>query len=147
MDICKWTKDSVWSQQYKHVNFNLWHIQLVGCCGFNVTFSDISAIYKWWDSCPVSKFSPAAGTQRHGQLGVFSVPSLPRHGHPDVRRHHAVRVCRELNPDLLIHMPACYLYATAAGLTYSDRWMFGTTNSNVITIKSVLPSGAAVGYR
>ena len=27
-----------------------------------------------------------SGTQCYGQLGVFSVPSLPRHGHWDVRR-------------------------------------------------------------
>ena len=35
---------------------------------------------KLWDSCPVSKFRPAIGHPRYGQLGVFNVPSLPRHG-------------------------------------------------------------------
>ena len=33
---------------------------IVGWLWFNVTFSDVSAI-KWRDSCPVSKFWPAAG--------------------------------------------------------------------------------------
>ena len=41
---------------------------------------------QWRDRWPVSKFWPAAGHPRHGQLGVFSVPSLLRHGHRDVRR-------------------------------------------------------------
>ena len=35
------------------------------------------------DNCPVSEFKcrPAAGYPRHKQLGVFYLPSLPRHGH------------------------------------------------------------------
>ena len=33
--------------------------KLVGWLWFNITFSDISALW-WWDSCPVSKFPPAA---------------------------------------------------------------------------------------
>ena len=59
----------------------------IGCCWlwFNVTFSIISAI-KWQDSCPVYKFWPAAGAKLQWQLGVFSVPRLPWHGHRDVRR-------------------------------------------------------------
>ena len=99
---------------------------------FNVTFSDISSI-KWRDSCPVSKFWPAAGHPRHGQLGVFSVPNLPRHGHRDVRMSftslpsegpHAVRVSGESNPDLPIQSPARYLCATAAGNNLSN-YMIG----------------------
>ena len=31
-------------------------------------------------------FDLLPGTQRHWQLGVFSVPNLPRQGHRDVRR-------------------------------------------------------------
>ena len=65
------------------------------CCWcwlwFNVTFSDISAIC-WRDRCPVSKFLPAAGHPLHGQLGVFSVPSLPRHGHRDVRSFYILAI-------------------------------------------------------
>ena len=38
-----------------------------------------------------------------------SLTSLPSEG------PHAVRACRESNPDLPIHSPARYLYATAAG--------------------------------
>ena len=59
------------------------HTILVLLLWFNVTFSDISVI-KWRDNCPVSHLLPR--TQRHGQLGVFSVQSLPQHGHRDVRR-------------------------------------------------------------
>ena len=42
---------------------------------FNATFSDVSAI-KSRGSCPVSKFRPATGHQRHWQLEVFNVSSL-----------------------------------------------------------------------
>ena len=42
----------------------------------------------WWDGTvvhAVSNVRPAAGYQRYGQLGLFYVPSLPRHG--DIWRH------------------------------------------------------------
>ena len=47
-----------------------------------------SAIFQLYSDGTVVQFPNfdlLPGTQRHGQLGVFSVPSLPRHGHQDVR--------------------------------------------------------------
>ena len=98
---------------------------LVGC-----GLTSHSAIFQLYSDGTVVRFPNfdlLPGTQPHGQLGVFSVPSLPRHGHPDVWRRllppllsegpQAVRVCRESNPDCLIHCPACYLYATVVGIT------------------------------
>ena len=85
------------------------------------------------------------GTQRHGQLGVFSVSSLPRHGHWDVRRR-LLPPCHQrahtrsgyagnqtLIFDRLIHSPAHYLYTVAGlndefanliakGTTWKDRY-------------------------
>ena len=61
------------------------------------------------------------GTQCHGQLGGFNMPSLPWCGHRDIQTSltslpsegpHAVRVCEELNPDL-IHsspLPLCHCW-------------------------------------
>ena len=42
------------------------------------------------------------GTQHHGQLGVFSVPSLPRHGQRDVCNLLAIRgpTCGEGMPGI-----------------------------------------------
>ena len=48
-----------------------------------------SAIFQLYSDGTVVQFPNfdlLPGTQRHGQLGVFSVPSLPQHGHRDVRR-------------------------------------------------------------
>ena len=67
------------------------------------------------------------GTQRHRQLGVFSVPSLPRHGQRDIRRQHLPpchqRVHARWGYACLdsIHSPARYLYAIAAGLSLRQR--------------------------
>ena len=57
---------------------------LVGC-----GLASHSAIFQLYSDGIVVQFRNfdlLPGTQRHGQLGVFSVPSLPRHGHRDVRR-------------------------------------------------------------
>ena len=65
-------------------------------------------------------------TSEHN-LGVFYVPSLPRHGYRDVRRWLSLTSLRtirgpargegsrESNTDLPIHSQARYLYTTAAG--------------------------------
>ena len=55
-------------------------------CGY-VTFVNMSAIL-WRDSncCPFPNFDLLPGTQPHGQLGFFSVQSLPRHGNREIRR-------------------------------------------------------------
>ena len=48
-----------------------------------------SAIFQLYSDGTVVQFPNfdlLPGTQLHGQLGVFSVPSLPQHGHRDVRR-------------------------------------------------------------
>ena len=57
---------------------------LVGC-----GLTSHSAIFQLYSDGTVVRFPNfdlLPGTQPHGQLGVFSVPSLPRHGHPDVWR-------------------------------------------------------------
>ena len=92
---------------------------------FNVTVSVISVtVYSDGTVVQFQNLDLLPDTQRNGQLGVFSVlrptralgrpktslTSLPLEG------HHAVRVCQESNPDLLICSPARYLYATGAGL-------------------------------
>ena len=57
---------------------------LVGC-----GLTSHSAIFQLYSDGTVVQFPNfdlLSGTQRHGQLGVFSMPSLPQHGHQDVRR-------------------------------------------------------------
>ena len=57
---------------------------LVGC-----GLKSDSAIFQLYSDGTVVQFpyfDLLPGTQCHGQLGVFSVPSLPWHGHRDVRR-------------------------------------------------------------
>ena len=52
---------------------------LVGC-----GLTSHSAIFQLYNDGTVVQFPNfdlLPGTQRNGQLGVFSVPSLPRHGH------------------------------------------------------------------
>ena len=90
---------------------------LVGC-----GLTSYSAIFQLYSEPVVQfpNFDMLPGTRRHGQLGVFSVPSLtslPSEG--------AVRVCRESNPDLPIHSQARYLYATAADDNSCKRQCFG----------------------
>ena len=57
---------------------------LVGC-GLT-SHSAIFQLYSDGTAVQFQNFDLLSGTQHHGQLGVFSVPSLPRHGHRDVRR-------------------------------------------------------------
>ena len=67
-----------------------WHIYkkyqgwLVGCC--LTSHSVIFQLYSDRTVVQFPNFDLLPGTQRHGQLGVFSVPSLPRHGNPDFQR-------------------------------------------------------------
>ena len=96
---------------------------LVGC-----GLTSHSAIFQLYSDGTVVQFPNfdlLLGTQRHGQLGVFSVPSLPRHGTSltslTSEGLNTVRVCRLSIPDLPIHSPARYLYATAAGLYVLKR--------------------------
>ena len=101
-----------------------------GWLWFYITFSDISAIYSDGTVVQFQNLGMLPGTQHHGQLGVLHVPSVPRHGHWDVRRRfnllairgptmaHARWVCRGSNQDLPINSPARYLYATATGTRF-----------------------------
>ena len=57
---------------------------LVGCR--LTSHSAILQLYSNETVVQFPNFDLLPGTQRHGQLGVFSVPSLPRHGHLNVRR-------------------------------------------------------------
>ena len=54
-------------------------------CGFT-SHSAIFQLYSDGTDVQFPNFDLLPATKRHGQLGVFSVPSLPRHGHRDVRR-------------------------------------------------------------
>ena len=65
---------------------------LVGC-GLR-SHSAIFQLYSDGTVVQFPSFDLLPGTQRHGQLGVFSVPSLPRHGHRDVRRR-LKRLCHQ----------------------------------------------------
>ena len=61
---------------------------VVGClvdCGLR-SHSAIFQLYSDGTDVQFPIFDLLSCTQRHGQLGVFSVPNLPRHGHRDVRR-------------------------------------------------------------
>ena len=59
-------------------------ISLVGC-GLT-SHSEIFQLYSDGTVVQFPNFDLLPGTQRHGQLVVFGVPSLPRHGHRDVKR-------------------------------------------------------------
>ena len=113
-------------QEWSYMYCTWTYLKFVGC-----SLMSHSAIFQLYSDGTVVQFPNLyllPGTQCHGQLGVFGVPSLPRHGHPDVRRRllppshqrAAVRVCQDSNLDRLIHSPACYLYATAAGPTFRE---------------------------
>ena len=54
-------------------------------CGLT-SHSALFQLYSDWTVVQFSNLDLLPGTQRHGQLGVFSVLSLPRHGHQDVGR-------------------------------------------------------------
>ena len=88
-----------------------------------------SAIFQLYSDGTVVQFPNfdlLPGTQRHGQLGVFSVRAYPDTGTGTSKdvfyllsirgpTRGEVRVYWESNPDRSIHSPARYLYATAAG--------------------------------
>ena len=69
---------------YTHIFLQLLKELLVGC-----GLTSHSAIFQLYSDGAVVQFSNLdllPGTQCLGQLGVFSVPSLPRQGHQDVGR-------------------------------------------------------------
>ena len=51
--------------------------------------SGVFQLFKWWDGIAVHAVYKVrhAWHPRHGQLGFFSVPTLPRHGHGDIWGH------------------------------------------------------------
>ena len=57
---------------------------LVGCS--LTSHSLIFQLYSDGTVVQFPNFDLLPDTERHGQLGFFSVPSLPRHGHRDVQR-------------------------------------------------------------
>ena len=57
---------------------------LVGWCRLT-SHSALFQLYSDGTVVPFPIFDLLPGTQRHGQLGVLSLPSLPRHGHRDVQ--------------------------------------------------------------
>ena len=59
-------------------------VGLVGC-GLT-SHASICQLYSDATVVQFPNFDLLPDTQRHGQLRVFSVPSLPRHGHLDARR-------------------------------------------------------------
>ena len=66
------------------ISFEPFKVRLVGR-----GLTSHSAIFQLYSegTCTVVQFPNfdlLPGTKRHGQLGVFSVPSLPRHGHRDI---------------------------------------------------------------
>ena len=56
-----------------------WLVSWLVGCGFT-SHSAIFQLYSDGTDAQFPNFDLLSGTQRHGQLGVFSVPSLPRHG-------------------------------------------------------------------
>ena len=70
-------------QPLKRIQRNLTG-SLVGC-GL-MSHSAIFQLYSDGTVVQFPNFDLLPGTKHHGPLGVFSVPSLPRHGHRDVRR-------------------------------------------------------------
>ena len=73
-----------WKNAFEYDVLHYCHVVVVDC-GLT-SHSAIFQLYSDGTDVQFSKFWPAAGHPRHGQLGVFSVPSLPRHGHRDARR-------------------------------------------------------------
>ena len=64
---------------------SIWLVGWLVGCGLT-SHSAIFQLYSDGTVVQFPNFDLLLGTQRHGQLGVFSVPSLPQHGHRDVRR-------------------------------------------------------------
>ena len=76
-----WKKIVYYNVHWEWKSVGVW---LVGC-----VFTSHSAIFQLYSDGTVVQFPNfdlLPCTQRHGQLGVLNVPSLPRHGHRDVRR-------------------------------------------------------------
>ena len=74
---------------------NCWLVGWLVGCGL----TSHSAIFQLYNDGTVVKFPNLdlfPGNQRHGQLGIFSVPRLPRHGHQDVEDAFHLLVIRGL---------------------------------------------------
>ena len=72
------------SERPEPLSYRGFQLRLVGC-----SLTSHSAIFQLYSDGTVVQFPNfdlLPGTQCHGQLGVFSVPSLPQHGHQDVQR-------------------------------------------------------------
>ena len=89
-----------------------------------VVLKSHSAIFQIYSDGTVVKFPNfdlLPGIQCHGQLGPTptQAPGRPMKSLTSLKTEgpQAVRVYRELNLDLPIHNPACYLYATVAAPT------------------------------
>ena len=83
-DFEKFVESNNELHMYVSQNLQTDSIWLVGC-----GLTSHSAIFQLYSDGTVvqfPKFDLLPGNQRNGQLGVFSVPSLPQHGHRDVRR-------------------------------------------------------------
>ena len=98
MDICtclalrddfeKFVESNNELHMYVSQNLQTDSIWLVGSfvgCGLT-SHSAIFQLYSNGTVVQFPNFDLLPGTQRHGQLGVFSVLSLPQHGHRGVRR-------------------------------------------------------------
>ena len=83
-DFEKFVESNNELHMYVSQNLQTDSIWLVGC-GLT-SHSAIFQLYRDGTVVQFPNFDLLPGTQRHGQLGVFSVPSLPQHGHRDVRR-------------------------------------------------------------
>ena len=92
-NITAWRLEKLIQEILGHIAFgSLWllvffvHVQW-WFVGYGLTsHSAIFQLYSDETVVQFPNFDLLTGTQRHGQLGVFSVRSLPRHGHQDVRR-------------------------------------------------------------
>ena len=72
---------------YLMSNVRFWLCQVGWLVGCGLTsHSVIFQLYSDGTDVQFPNFDLLPGTQCHGQLGVFSVPSLLRHGHRDVQR-------------------------------------------------------------
>ena len=91
--------------------------------------SAIFQLYSNGTDAQFPNFDLLPDTKRHGQLGFFSVLSLPRHGHRDVQRcllppYHQ-RVSRESNLDHPIDSPASLPLRRAWALGDPGTWHVG----------------------
>ena len=106
---------------------------LVGCC--LASHSAIFQLYSDGTVVKVPNFVLLPGTQRHGQLGVFSVPGRTKMSFTSLSSDcpDAVRVSRESSPDRPIHNPVRYLFAIATGNAFLKHMQ--ETQTKHLTLK------------